>query len=414
MAVMSLMLILSINCNKEVRLPTISTIAVSQVTNNSAVSGGNITTDGGAAVAGRGLVWNTGSEPTLEVNTGFTTEGSGVGVFPSSITGLVPITKYNVRAYATNSAGTVYGKTMVFTTLGDAPVTITQPATNITEAAATLNAVVNANNVPTVVTFEYGTTQAYRNSIAAIQSEVSGDISTDVSAEISGLSQGTLYHFRIKAVSSLGTFYSGDLSFISLPADKDGNVYNYAIIGTQVWMRENLKTTVFNDGTPIPLVTDSIEWNGLYDPAYCWYNNDAGTYKDTYGALYNWFTVNTGKLCPAGWHEPFDADWAMLTTYLGGVSVSAVKLKETGTDHWPVPNTEATNESGFTALPGGSRIITGYGYGFRGIGMDGNWWSNSNRGSIASISGTTYSFGVLDGGAFGKHFGLSVRCLMDN
>ena len=98
--------------------------------------------------------------------------------------------------------------------------------------------------------------------------------------------------------------------------DVDGNLYTTIKIGTQVWMSENLKTTKYKDGTAIPLVTDNTAWSNLTAPGYCWYNNDAATYKSTYGALYNWYTVNTGNLCPAGWHEPTDAEWTTMENYL--------------------------------------------------------------------------------------------------
>ncbi len=153
--------------------------------------------------------------------------------------------------------------------------------------------------------------------------------------------------------------------------DIDGNVYHTVTIGTQVWLVENLKTTRYNDGTSIPLVTDSAAWSNADTSAYCWYNNDIAN-KNTYGALYNWFTVNTGKLAIAGWHIPTDAEWTTLTDYLGGESIAGGKLKETGTTHWRSPNAGATNESGFTALPGGHRDVNGT---FSAMGDDGFWWS---------------------------------------
>ena len=100
--------------------------------------------------------------------------------------------------------------------------------------------------------------------------------------------------------------------------DVDGNTYKTVIIGTQVWMAENLKTTKYNDGIQIPLVTDPITWINLKSAAYCWYNNDLATNKNIYGAIYNWLVVNTGKLCPIGWHVPSDTEWTTLTTFLGG------------------------------------------------------------------------------------------------
>jgi uncharacterized protein (TIGR02145 family) len=138
--------------------------------------------------------------------------------------------------------------------------------------------------------------------------------------------------------------------------DKDDNTYTAVTIGTQVWIIENLKTTKYNDGTTIPNITDNEVWANLTTPGYCWYDNDASTFKAIYGALYNWYAVNTGKLCPLGWHIPTRDDYTTLMLFLDTDGTwdnndAGGKLKETGTIHWLSPNIGATNESGFTALP---------------------------------------------------------------
>jgi uncharacterized protein (TIGR02145 family) len=189
--------------------------------------------------------------------------------------------------------------------------------------------------------------------------------------------------------------------------DIDGNAYNTIIIGTQVWMKENLKTINYNDNSSIPLVTGNSEWNKLSTPAYCYYNNDENKYKSTYGTLYNWYCVNTGKLCPTGWHVPTDSEWTTLSKYLGGESVAGGKLKEKGTSHWNSPNTGADNSSGFTALPGGHRLSDGT---FNYFGSLGHCWTATdawNRGLLKD-----YNF--LDRYNDGKFFGLSVRWISDN
>jgi uncharacterized protein (TIGR02145 family) len=193
--------------------------------------------------------------------------------------------------------------------------------------------------------------------------------------------------------------------------DKDGNTYKTVTIGTQTWMAENLKTTQYNDGTPIPLVTDANAWYNLSTPGYCWYNNEEATYKATYGALYNWYTVNTGKLCPTGWHVPTDAEWTVLTDFLGGEAVAGGKLKEAGFTHWYDPNTSATNETGFTALPGGYRGGGGY---FYGIGYYGGWWS-STEGDADGAWGryVYYSNSDVYRNYNDKLVGFSVRCVRD-
>jgi uncharacterized protein (TIGR02145 family) len=135
--------------------------------------------------------------------------------------------------------------------------------------------------------------------------------------------------------------------------DYDGNVYHTAQIGTQRWMLENLRTTHFNNGEPIPYPTEPADWIVLTTPGYCWYNNDI-TYKDPNGALYNFYAVNSGKLAPAGWHVATYNDWLTLRTYVGGVD-KGFRLLETGTQHWPPPNAYATNQYGFSAVPTGGR-----------------------------------------------------------
>jgi len=207
---------------------------------------------------------------------------------------------------------------------------------------------------------------------------------------------------------------------INLLADIDGNVYHSVTIGTQVWMVENLKVTHYRNGDPIPNVIENEKWGSLTTGAYCFYNNDPNN-LDTYGGLYNWYAVTDGRnIAPIGWHVPSDAEWTTLLSSLedetdiwtgvGG------KLKETGAAHWQSPNTGATNESGFTALPGGCRAID-----YMNVSLFGFWWSSSeydksfayyrdlNNYSTIVIGGP----GVRYGGRCEKMFGLSVRCLRD-
>ena len=199
-------------------------------------------------------------------------------------------------------------------------------------------------------------------------------------------------------------------------SDIDGNQYNVVKIGSQVWMKENLKTTKYNDGASIPLVTLNTDWSALTTPAYCWYNNDAATYKDTYGALYNWYVTDAASngnknVCPANWHVPSDAEWTTLTNYLGGESVSGGKLKETGTSHWQSPNTGATNESGFSALAGGTRYTSGT---FDIIGVYGYWWSSTATSpTFAYYRNLLYNYSYIYRYDYNKRTGSSVRCLRD-
>jgi uncharacterized protein (TIGR02145 family) len=191
--------------------------------------------------------------------------------------------------------------------------------------------------------------------------------------------------------------------------DIDGNVYHTVTIGTQVWMVENLKTTKYNDGTAIPLVTDPTAWSNLTTPGYCWYNNDVATYKNPYGALYNWYTVKTSKLAPVGWHVPTDAEWSVLTTFLGGLSGAGGKLKEAGTTHWNAPNSGATNETGFSALADGYRNMYGS---FIQVGNYGYWWSSTASDASNSWYRTMY-YNTVDVSRDPNftYLGFGVRCV---
>ena len=209
------------------------------------------------------------------------------------------------------------------------------------------------------------------------------------------------------------TQLSLDSGGVGILTDIENNVYKIKKIGTQVWMLENLKTTRLNDNTPITLETDSAAWSlENYINRYCWYKNDSITYSQTYGALYNWYTVYTGKLCPTGWHVPTTTEWNTLSTLLGGSTVAGGKLKETGTTHWQTPNTGATDQVGFRALPGGLRDnITG----FAGQAQYSYWWTATENNSFTSyLRYASYNqSSFLASGYSNKPSGLSVRCIKD-
>ena len=192
--------------------------------------------------------------------------------------------------------------------------------------------------------------------------------------------------------------------------DVDGNTYSAVKIGTQTWLTTNLKTTKYKDGILVAPTTDNIAWKNLSIGGYSWYNNDVSN-KSVYGGLYNWTAVSTGNLCPAGYHVPTDADWTILSDYLGGDAVSGGKMKETGTSHW-LSNTGATNESGFLALPGGSRSgTTGI---FSNLGNGSGWWSSTGNGSSSSwLRSVDSNSSHLSRTSDVNNSGYSVRCVKD-
>ena len=194
--------------------------------------------------------------------------------------------------------------------------------------------------------------------------------------------------------------------------DIDGNIYHTVKIGSQVWMVENLKTTHYRDGTSIQNVTDGTVWHNLTTGAYCNYNNDANN-PITYGRLYNWYAVRDSRnIAPTGWHVPSDVDWTTLTNYLGGEDIAGGKLKEAGIWHWGNPNTEATNKTGFTALPGGWRSDYGI---FVNVGYLGCWWSSTENDTQDYAWSRYMHYTSAESFRYktGKNCGFSVRCVKD-
>lgn len=190
--------------------------------------------------------------------------------------------------------------------------------------------------------------------------------------------------------------------------DGDGNIYTTVKIGSQTWLTKNLKTTKYNDGTNIPLVTLSTDWKGLSTPAYCYYDNDPIN-KDIYGALYNWYVVNTGKLCPKGFHIPTKDEWIILGNFLGMEAGGAMK----STTLWNTPNTGATNISGFTGLPGGQRTDNDAAV-FEGKGNGGYFWSSTQSNAFNAYNYYLSSNdAILNNYDYTKTLGSSCRCLKD-
>ena len=198
----------------------------------------------------------------------------------------------------------------------------------------------------------------------------------------------------------------------STVTDIDGNIYKTVKIGDQCWMAENLKVTHFRNGDAIPNVTDNNIWINLTSGALCNYSNDEA-YVSTYGRLYNWYAIQDSRnIAPNGWHVPSDSEWQTLIDFLGGNNVAGGKMKEAGTQHWNSPNTDATNESGFTALPSGARgdYVSPYG----DMGNYTYYWTSTEWDINTSIHRTLY----YNSSAVGyvsqlKRMGLSIRCVKD-
>jgi uncharacterized protein (TIGR02145 family) len=194
-------------------------------------------------------------------------------------------------------------------------------------------------------------------------------------------------------------------------ADSEGNIYKTVKIGTQVWMAENLRSTKFNDGKDIPLVSNASMWNVLTTAGFCWYNNDSLLYHHTFGALYNGYTITTGNLCPVGWHVPAKDEWLILREFLGDSTIAGGKLKEAGTAHWLSPNKDADNSSGFTAVAAGIRYFEGT---FSSSQTFTSVWSGTEVSQSEAWSMSLYfAEGNFTMSQRSKKYGFSVRCLKD-
>ena len=329
-------------------------------------------------------------------------------------TGMVCNTAFTRYVWAYNACGNSLPLTLSQTTLACSVPTLSTTAAAAIASTTAISGGNIANDGGSTVTacgVCWGT--ATKPTTANSKTSDGTGIGTFAS-NLTGLTVNTTYYVRAYATNSAGTGYGNEITFKTNTTitDIDGNVYNTVTIGTQTWMVENLKTTKYRNGDAIPNVTVDASWAALTTGAYCWYNNDAATFKATYGALYNWYAVaDSRKIAPTGWHVPTDAEWTTLTTYLGGVSVAGGKLKETGTSHWISPNTGATNSSGFTAFPGGSRYADGTS---SFIGASGYWWSSSEGSSTNAwyrymnpINSSVYRSN------YNKYYGFSVRCLRD-
>ncbi|HRX68590.1 MAG TPA: FISUMP domain-containing protein [Tenuifilaceae bacterium] len=397
-------------------IPTVTTKDITSITLNTAVSGGNVISDGGLPVTSRGVCWGTINPPYISGS--HTSNGSGVGSFNSNISGLSMGQKYYVRAYAVNSKGTAYGEVKEFTTEITAATITTSAIESITNTTAFSGGNVISDGGSTVTTRGVCWNTQNNPTINDYKKE-SGSGTGAFVTYITNLTLGTNYYLRAYAINDAGVSYGEELTFMThltgttgTLVDVEGNTYNWVGIGTQVWMKENLQTTKYNDGTSIPLVTDNNSWINLSTPGYCWYNNDEATFRDR-GALYNWYVVETNKVCPAGWHVPSREEFKVLYNYVSPEGYEckwANVLKSTS--GWP-EGANGTDNVGFNAKPAGYRWY--YTGAFNYYQSEVNWWSTTQKPSEDNYAyfgeiTSSYSMFSTDGNFF-KTEGYSIRCV---
>ena len=411
-----LLLLPGIGCKKQEgipadKIPLVETGGVAEITITTAITGGGILADNDYTITDRGVCWSMDINPSI--NDKLTHDGAGAGGYISYITGLSGGTRYYVRAYATNAAGTGYGSTMSFVT---EPPVLPEVSTDSIQSIATTSATCKGSVTSTggAEVTDKGICWGTASTPTIDDQKISaGPGIGTFSCNLSGLMVNTLYYVRAYGTNSKGTSYGQQIIFRTKPVysgtitDIDGNVYNTIKIGSQTWMAENLKTMHFNDGSTINLLTDANAWMEIREQAYCWYNNDAGN-KNSCGALYNWFaTTATGALCPTGWHVPTYPDWTQLVNTLGGIDIAASKMIE-----------GEFNSSGFTAKLCGSRSWNGT---FGQKETDAAFWSTTIEPTSTWLMIWNLRMGKLgDGENVYSEFridyrteGYSVRCVKD-
>lgn len=296
-----------------------------------------------------------------------------------------------------------------------------KPAEKITMTSATVVAKVVPNENDTKVSFEYKTAESSWT-VKDLPLTFSGKDSITVTFDLSTLKLGTEYSFRVKANNVAGEVVSSESKFATYAvADFDGNLYHTVTIGTQTWLQENFKGTHYANGDAISNVTNPTIWNNLTTGAYCFYNNDSELGK-VYGGLYNFYVGTDTRGLILGWHVPTDDEWYKLELYLDGnkpanyVSglIAGPKVMEKGNVHWKTTHLDATNTSGFTALPGGALqdVVTNK-FVFMNLGEDAAFWSSSIFFSAMATNISKDRCVLETGLGFPKTLGLSLRLIAE-
>ena len=391
-----------------------------------------------SAVTERGICWGLAPSPTI-INDYHTSNGNGMGIFSDTLTGLETATTYYIRAYATNEFGTSYSEEESIT-MPDYPTVTTSSVTDIASTIATSGGTVTSDG-GTIVTARGVCWSTIPNPTIADSHTTDGTGTGSFTSSVTGLTAVTTYYVRAYATNNVGTSYGDELTFTTLETpcgeftltDIDGNTYNTVQIGTQCWMKENLRTTKYADGTSISQGSSTSSTT-----AYWYYPNNDASNKTTYGLLYNWTAVMRNSssssanpsgvqgVCPTGWHVPSDAEWKQMEIAVGMTPIEADNLQQwrgsiakslSGTTGWAsssslnVPgNISGNNSSGFSALPAGN-----YYYGsYLDFGDGANFWSaTEDDSSNAWQRILSYRYAGVGRYYGNKGNGCSVRCLRD-
>lgn len=331
-----------------------------------------------------------------------------------------------LQTNTTGSANTAFGAAALITNTTGSNLTAIGTGANVTTDGLTNSTAIGYNsNVSTSNTIQLGNSSVTNVNTAGklTTGAITYPIVTGTSGQVltsDGLGAASWANAAVNADQLSDLLFK--ISNLQAQISELQNPLPRITIGAQIWSSINLDVSTYRDGTPIPQVTDQTTWNNLTTGAWCYYNNDP-TNGETYGKLYNWYAVAgiydiaslndpslRKQLAPTGWKIPTDTDFTTLTTFLGGENVAGLEMKETGISHWTSPNSNATNSSGFTGLPGGSRSPNNRSFDF--INNYGNWWSSSENNSLTAFYRSLFYGGSYCGSATNpKSNGFSVRCI---
>ncbi|MBL7849334.1 MAG: fibrobacter succinogenes major paralogous domain-containing protein [Cyclobacteriaceae bacterium] len=397
--------------------PSIETHQPTQITLSSATVGATIISSQSDLITVKGVCWSRNPAPELDKLSSKTENGPGAGSFTTSLSGL-SINRYYVRAYAKAKDRVFYGNEVILDIGALVPAMASvKKATNGSDAVEIETTITYTHSMPIT---ERGITWSTSTNPTVTTGTLVGDTGSALvfTSPITGLSPYKNYYVRPYAKTDLGTFYGNTLEIIIIPpvtfgsvTDVDGNVYKTTTINGKEWMAENLKVTRYNDGTSITPASSQDEFKTIATGSYIAYGNQSGNVSE-FGYLYNGYAV-TGdkKLCMTGWHLPSPGEWTQLGSSLGGMNVAGGRMKAPS-GLWASPNVDATNESGFSALPGGSycRVCLSNTGIFADQGTDGYWWSSS-VGTFYYVTNDLASMRTRSSGNIND--GLSVRCVKD-
>lgn len=445
--IISALLMSSFTVSAGPKYPAVTTSSITNITTSTATGGGDVISKGKSKVIRRGVCWSTSQNPTIKDN--HTSDGAGMGSYTSSITGLAPNTTYYVRAYAFNKAGTAYGSEVSFTTLASLPTVTTSGITSITSNTARGGGDVTYDGGATVSA--RGICWSTSQNPTINDSHTSNDNGTgNFTSSITGLAPNTTYYVRAYATNKAGTAYGSQESFTTshdgqpcpgaaTVKDYDNNSYNTVLIGSQCWMKENMRTTKNRYGKVELAGYGEYKWTrstSIYR-AYRYYPNDDSSKVSTYGYLYNWKAATNNSfpnnanpsgvqgICPEGWHVPSAAEWEQLIDYvnsqsqylcdnsseLHGKAIASTTGWDSDTNTCAVGNNaSANNATGFSALPAGFHGVNANYFGSYAM-----FWSVSDDGTSHHAYGYELNkfsrLGMV--GIKEKDWGLSVRCLRD-